>query len=228
MIYRESLHRTYLIKNVSDKTGTCFTIDIDKKQYLCTAKHLLEDFKGDYIDIMRNKQWIKLPVSLVGYGSKNSDIIVLASKTQLSPNYLLTTEENIVGLGLDVYFLGFPFGYICSDGKTVNQGFPIPFVKKAIVSAVEVDNACVSLLLDGHNNLGFSGGPVIYTDHSTKKTHVISIISAYRCEYQSVFDQQNEMKMPFQALANSGIIVSYSIQHALDAIANNPIGFKLQ
>ena len=62
-------------------------------------------------------------------------------------------------LSQDVYFLGFPYD-LTNDGGTINRNFPIPLIKKGILSAIQVGEV-KTLLLDGHNNPGFSGGPVV-------------------------------------------------------------------
>ena len=63
----------------------------------------------------------------------------------------ITTDRMI--LSENVCFLGYPFNFATGD-KGINAGFPVPFVKKAIVSAFEDS----TIYLDGHNNPGFSGG----------------------------------------------------------------------
>ena len=41
---------------------------------------------------------------------------------------------------------------------------PLAFMKKGIFSATTNENGAVVFFLDGHNNPGFSGGPVVYRD----------------------------------------------------------------
>ena len=53
--------------------------------------------------------------------------------------------------GHDVFPLGYPYG---------GTGGPAAFIKKAIVSA---ENG-TEIFLDGHNNKGFSDGPIVYYD----------------------------------------------------------------
>jgi hypothetical protein len=42
--------------------------------------------------------------------------------------------------------------------------FSVPLIKKAIISATVHEHGATVLLLDGHNNPGFSGGPIVYRD----------------------------------------------------------------
>jgi len=79
-------------------------------------------------------------------------------------------------LAQDCFFLGFPFfDEIDYQPAGSDSGFPIAFVKKAIVSALDENY----IYLDGHNNPGFSGGPVIFTNYQTKKQQICGVISGY-------------------------------------------------
>ena len=77
------------------------------------------------------------------------------------------------------------------------------------------------ILLDGHNNPGFSGGPVIVTgkDPSKNEIKVIAVIAAY-------LNQSKIIKSPVGDLVNdenSGIVISYSINHVNEIIKANPV-----
>ena len=101
-----------------------------------------------------------------------------------------------------------------------NEGFPLPLVKKAVVSAVMVDGK--PLLLDGHNNAGFSGGPVVRRWNGNEQS-VIAVVSGYRYDRGKVRDENgNETSYTYDT--NTGIIVAHNIQHAVELIAANPIG----
>jgi hypothetical protein len=56
----------------------------------------------------------------------------------------------------------------------------LPFVKKAIISAYDVVNGINIWYLDGINNPGFSGGPVVFNRHGSTDWHVAAVVSAYR------------------------------------------------
>ena len=62
--------------------------------------------------------------------------------------------------GQDVYFLGFPYG-LHGDMSALSNDLPFPFVKKGIISLFHNDGVN-RIYLDGHNNPGFSGGPVVF------------------------------------------------------------------
>jgi len=127
--------------------------------------------------------------------------------------------------GQDVFFLGFPFG-LASDSRDLNGGFPFPLVKKATLSAINFGPNAV-MLLDGLNNPGFSGGPVVYTKPGSARLDysVAGVISGYRFNRLSV--DHGSDSTPLTVNENTGIIIAYSINHAVRIIENNPIGFPL-
>ena len=211
----------------NDKFGTCFTIDIDGKQYICTAKHCVEDFDSDYIEIFHEGTWKKLGVELAGYGSKDTDICVMSPEIQLSPSWPVIPTAGGMLLGQDVFFLGFPYGIRTEHGD-FNRRFPVPLVKRATFSAMTKEKERNILFLDGHNNPGFSGGPVVFCEGGKPGTdyRVASVISGYRFEPEKIIDDEgNETQYRYHS--NTGIIISYNINHALDVIRNNPIGFEI-
>ena len=160
MITSNVIHRVFRIR-YGDSEGTGFTVEVAGKEYLVTAKHVVAALDGkETISIFSNGDWSHLEVILVGHSPEDADISVLAAARILTPQGL-PMEASAGGLiyGQDVYFLGFPYGY---TGSFVlgRGGYPLPFVKKATVSLLDRKK----MILDGHNNPGFSGGPVVYTE----------------------------------------------------------------
>jgi S1-C subfamily serine protease len=227
MVTSNILQRTFRIK-FGEGAGTCFTIDVENRQYVVTARHVVEGMKQtDKVEILHDNKWVGLPVKLVGFGENDSDIALIALSEQLSPTLPLTAATNDMYLSQDVYFLGFPYGLQIDVTSEINSLFPLPLVKKAIISSFEFrGNVLSSMLLDGHNNPGFSGGPVFYSPPGTKESKVAGVISGYRYEWESVFIEQKKTELTYQS--NTGIIVAWSINYALDIIRKNPIGFVLQ
>lgn len=230
MITSNVIHRVFQIK-WGESSGSCFTIDVDGKQYICTAKHVLDGFDSGQVELFHDGKWKSLEVQRVGYGSNNTDICILSSQVQLSPNLQMEPTKDGITLSQEVYFLGFPYG-IASMLKGItgdfNRQFPVPFVKKAILSAI-LQGDQTMLLLDGHNNSGFSGGPVVFSEAGKPNNsyRVASIISGYKCESESIVDAKGvETSLTYRA--NTGIVISYDIKHALDAIHANPIGCPIQ
>ena len=226
MITTNVIRRVFKFMN-NGLTGIIFTLEIDKKQYIITAKHLVKDITNSSIaEIYFEKQWKEINLSLVGHSPADIDISVLATDIQLTPPKLPcepSTKEII--FGQDVYFLGFPFDII-PDGGPMNRGYPFPFVKKAILSAILVKNDHEVLYLDGHNNPGFSGGPVVYKSPNNYRFRICGVVSGYRFQEQPGFESGSPINIYFRE--NTGIIISHGINSAIDIIHNNPIGFQLE
>ena len=214
-------------------SGTCFTVDHNKRQYIVTAKHIVEDITSSAtIKIRHDESWKDCQVNLVGHCGEIVDIVeeavdisVLAADFQLSPTLPLPTNPDKISLGQDVYFLGFPYGLNTKVGK-LNRDFPIPFIKKAILSATY--GKFDLMFLDGHNNPGFSGGPVILsqTNNQSNSFSVAGVISGYKREMRPVFLAGERTNLKFKY--NTGIIFAYGIDHAIHLINQNPIGFNLK
>ena len=152
------LQRTFRI-GYRGSAGTCFTIDVGGKRYLITAKHVVDGIQDDEtVDISHNKDWLPVRVRLVGHGAGDVDVTVLAPQMMFGAAHSLKHSTAGVVLGEDIYFLGFPYGLSMEVKTDLNAGFPLPLVKKAAVSALGLEDG--PILLDGHNNVGFSGGPV--------------------------------------------------------------------
>ena len=161
MITTNVFQRTFQF-SFGESQGTCFTVDHDNRQYIVTARHLVERLTDSAtIKIKHEEVWKDCLVNLVGHCEGKIDISVLAAGFQISPTYTLPTSAGGITLGQDVYFIGFPYG-IASEIGELNRNFPLPFVKKATFSAStpKLD----ILFLDGHNNPGFSGGPVVFSE----------------------------------------------------------------
>lgn len=216
------LQRTFQLKYGS-QTGACFTLDVDGRQYLITARHVVDGIKGGgQIEIRRDSQWQPLGVKAFFPSPQSVDIAVLAPSVQISPSLLLPADSVNLFVSQDVYFLGFPYG-LSMDAKNLNAGFPLPFVKKGIVAAVvAADGGAEIIVVDGLNNPGFSGGPLVYQDVKTRELKVAGVVSSYRFQEDRVFEGGKETTLSVRS--NTGLIVAYGIRKALDAIRTNPVG----
>ncbi|MCF6348335.1 MAG: serine protease [Flavobacteriaceae bacterium] len=143
------------------------------------------------------------------------DIALIKSDIKITPNHFELSDNGSL-LGEDGYFLGFPFG-LKMDNTSLNSGFPLPFVKKASISAI-IDKDGISLqFLDGHNNPGFSGGPVVFKNRTGKSNYkwtIIGVISSY-------LNDSKELATPTGKIMykeNSGIILSYGSKHILEIL----------
>lgn len=118
----------------------------------------------------------------------------------------------------------------------------LPYVKRCTVSAEVQEKGLKIWVLDGINNHGFSGGPVLYG--TGKKQEVFAVISGYHEEPLEVLPAPNsgekqtdsippspelpgkESKGPKREIvnANSGFVLAFGIEPAIKAIQNDPIG----
>ena len=233
MITANVLQRTFRVRT-ERYTGTTFAIDLEGKQYLVTARHLVEGFSsGDTLQIFHEKQWKHIPIDLVGLGEGEIDVAVFACRLQLAPTYDLEPTAQGIGLGQTVYFLGFPFGW---DGgaEEINRDFPLPFVKSGVFSAMTFQDPR-KIFVDGHNNTGFSGGPVVFYENEDRQKglRVAGVVSNYPTPLEPVVNKGGEpiLNRDDEPIAyvqeNPGITVAFNIRHATDLIEANPIGFQL-
>ena len=217
------LQRTFLI-HYRGNTGTCFTIDAQGRRYLITAKHVVGSIRdAAVVDLSFDGNWLPLRVRLVGHGAGDIDVTALSPQELFGASHALKLTTAGLVLAEDIYFLGFPYGLGMEVKTELNAGFPLPLVKKAVVSALGLEDG--PMLLDGHNNAGFSGGPV--TRRGTKEEQtVIGVVSGYRYDRHKVLDANgNETSHTYDT--NTGIIIAHDIRHALAIIAAHPIGIAV-
>lgn len=218
-ITNEIIQKVLLIK-YNKGTATGFFVKYKNHTYLITAKHVVDSINktrklnGDTINIkaFQNSQWIPISGRVYFNNNKKVDIAVINTPSiKLDTiNFDLTVKGMI--LGENGYFLGFPFG-----GTTMidsaNFNSPLPLVKGALLSSFYHEKEAFILLLDAHNNPGFSGGPIVFRNHNTEtpyKWNVIGVVSGYR-------KQENESsKMKYYE--NSGIMIGYGIYHAIEIV----------
>lgn len=220
------LQRVFLLR-YKDKAGTAFTIDVDNRQYIITAKHIVPGILDvDTITILHEGSWKQLEVKFIPIESRHTDIAVLAPIQQLSPALPLSPTSDGIFVSQQVYFLGFPY-LMRTEIEDFNNGFPIPFVKSGILSAIEphqIEGYSI-LYVDGFTNPGFSGGPLVFKDARSGELKVAGVVSGYRINADSVVDKNTTTTLT--VLANSGIVVAYDISSAVAAIRKRPEGIKL-
>jgi S1-C subfamily serine protease len=147
------LLRVLLLKVGGGGTGTGFTLDVEGRQYLITAKHVVNGLKGKTkIEIRQNKNWTPIDVTVFPCADP-VDIAVLI------PDHVLTDTANMpmeangsVYVTQEVYFLGFPFGSSAGEHVPAFGTNPIPVAKHGILSEIDRD----SVEVDAINNPGFS------------------------------------------------------------------------
>ena len=218
-------------------TGTAFAIDRASRQYLVTARHVVDGIQsGNVIKLLHEGEWRNLPVQVVGIGKGEADVAVLACSSLLAPPHPLPASPEKITYGQAVSFLGYPFGWDAGS-EQINRGIPIPFVKGGILSAM-VFGDVTKFYLDAHGNKGFSGGPLVFVPMGRPETefHVAGIVSHYpnpQVSWQPLVDRKGNSLTDAAGetigyiMENPGIVVAIGIQHALELIDANPIGFRL-
>lgn len=203
--------------------GTGFSLDHDRRQYLVTAQHLVEEFETvGCLQIFHDTEWKRLNVTLVGE-NVGADVAVFAAEQLLSAVDLKArpTSADLI-YGQEAFFLGFPFGWK-GHAPDVMNGFPLPFVKRATVSMFDFANVDGWMFLDGLNNEGFSGGPVGYRVGNTQEWRIGGVIAAYHSTHD--FIEVKEEKTELSYYSNSGLIYATPIKRVIELIDANPIGF---
>ena len=226
MITSNVIQRTLHIKR-DNSEGTAFTLDHGGKQYLVTARHVVEGIaSGERIFVVHGGQRKPVKIRVVGVGEGDVDVAVLACQQQLSPMHPLEpSEPKDFFYGQQVYFLGFPFGWN-SGGEDINHGWPLPFVKAGIISAMSFSTPVDRIYIDAHVNKGFSGGPLVFSPLGRQNVlHVAGVVVGYPKLFQPVVDDHGNPVA--RVKENPGIVVAIGIQHVVALIEANPIGFAL-
>lgn len=219
MVQSEIYNRVFRIC-FGNGAGTAFTMEHQGEQFLVTAKHLFKNAgfpSSASIRLVIGKDYQSYEVDIRYPANPNVDIAVMKLKTKsfLTPVYQNSYSTEGLVYGQDVYFVGFPYEYDTILGLIPGGNAPIPFVKKACVSAI-LQNGMGTILLDGINNPGFSGSPVCFKKiGSTEKTmSILGVISSYRFDKQPIYDQ-NGTQTSFYVKENTGIIVVTDIKYAI-------------
>ena len=204
------LQRTFAIQ-YNGEIGTAFTIDIEGRQYLITARHVVARISENAeIGIFYDGAFHMFKTKIVGLGNGAIDIAVLALSQQLSVTLPLpTVSGSQLTVGQDLYFLGFPYA-MGADPSSTNPNYPFPFVKKAILSAFGLDRDGASwFYLDGHNNKGFSGGPVVFgTPGGSEGLVVAGVVSGFVPWPEPI--TQNGKATSLSYNDNTGIMIAFN------------------
>jgi hypothetical protein len=232
------LSRVYLIEYKNER-GTVFSIDIDDREYWVTARHILTGAKGKPYGTVSEKniqakllnpggdgeQWISEKFGVLQPES-DVDVVVLVPHAPIlkDPPVSPPATSSSVFFGESCEFLGFAYG----GGwklRLPNRTVWLPYIKHCIISGADMDSKL--WILDGINNAGFSGGPVIAGTGTDLK--IVAIISGYHSEPTAVMRGNSSTATSASQETvniNSGFILAYDISHAEELIKSNPIGPK--
>jgi len=207
--------RVFFLK-VGSNAGTAFTVERGGKQYLVTAKHLVSGLpsRDAAIQIFKDQSWDDHIVSIVYPQNPDVDMAVLTSRKAFPGTLELEPTMEGIMLSQDVFFLGFPHGMTT---VSVWGGYPLPLVKRGIISALDYkDKSRIIIYVDGFNNPGFSGGPIVFSVGNTNKFRIAGVVSGYRYEKDKVYMGPNITD--YAVLSNTGILIGHSIQHAVEVM----------
>lgn len=214
MLTNNILQRVFRL-SVNNRSGSAYTIEKDGQQYLVSASHIFEgQTEVNEVLIYHGKRWKPYNVQIVfNSPKKDADTIIFRLNEPISPTHDVT--YNLAGAitGTWCYLLGFPFGF-SNGAEEINENYPIPFIKAALLSALDGDShGFVKLYLDGHNNKGFSGGPVVWIPPGTKNMQVIGTISGFHKEapHSDATDEECDL-----FAVNSGIVIAHWLPNLFD------------
>ena len=214
---RNGLENTF---NIASDTsiGTGFLIKNNNQEFLITARHLfrkkIKNNEEVLITVCLNNVNKVFKVKIYLHQNPNIDIAVLKIPQSISqfPSLLLKGGDSYF-LAQECLFFGYPLN---SLGSITKEGKKIPLVKRAIISAIYDENGIDYLLLDGHNNPGFSGGPLLTYSHQMENQYIIGVITAYYPQPHKI--KLNDTIPPITFNENSGIIVAFPSQYILEIL----------
>jgi hypothetical protein len=213
------LERTFFIQT-DTLGGACFSVIYKETEFIITAKHLFKKKTTNNSEVKVKIYINGIPKIITAkcffHKDNNVDIAVLKIPIITSNKGSYDLLGTLI-FGQDIYFCGFP-----SLGGSIyfTNGFidkPYPIIKKGILSGMIKTNGCSIMLLDGHNNPGFSGGPVVFYDYYVNKYMIGGVISGYLFQENKIAGDTTK-KLIVQE--NSGIILCFDIKNALEIIDN--------
>lgn len=218
MVQTEVIKRVFRIR-FAGSAATAFTLEQDNVQFLITAKHVFEDAKWPdtaTIELLIDGTYKSFLVDIKYPKDSRIDIAVLKTNPYQVLTPFMGNSFSTAGLifGQDVYFLGYPYNYDSLLVSFPGSNSPAPFVKKACLSGILAPSPSV-MFLDGHNNPGFSGGPVCFKKAGDKLFTIAGVISGYRYSQMPVFDKDNK-KTEYYIKENTGIINAADISFAVN------------
>jgi hypothetical protein len=194
-------------------------MDYEGKMYLITARHVVQGLpeRNGTIQILR-------PEGMKDYHivrallppSNDVDIAVLETNEKVSTPFPVAIAQKGEGptMGQQLWFLGYPFRERLHSHFANGE---LPFIKRGTMSAVDATNPdAIVLYIDGFNNEGFSGGPIVYWDFGKHSYRITGVVKGYKSDAAKVL--VNGEPVDTQLLVNSGILVGYNIKHAIEAI----------
>ncbi len=196
--------------------GAAFTIDRNDRQWLITARHLLPPNEAaPECVISRGAFRAFLRLGFLADPGGDGDVAVAPLQSPITPQLELHPTSEGLSWSQIVYFLGFPYGMATDVG---DPGQELAFVKQAIVSASQrVSDELSIWYLDGFNNPGFSGGPVVASTERFATMQVVGIVFGNR-SYERPLEIEKKKVEEAVVRENTGIIMATDIRYATQLI----------
>jgi hypothetical protein len=208
------------------RLGTAFAIEIDNRQFVVTAAHIVEDFPRQ--PLLRNwmGRWEGVEAQRITANPDFVDVAIFAPKVQISAAPAINLGSDALIFGQELMVLGYPFDpdefAKEADPIYLANGSPLPMVKRAGFAWMRKAPGAghMTLYLDCYANEGFSGGPVCgypaLRGSAERDLTIAALVSHYVPDSQPVLDGANAT--PLTSRQNPGILVAPTILHAVDGI----------
>jgi S1-C subfamily serine protease len=219
----EIMQRTFLIRNDAASTyGTAFLVDHKGIAYLVTARHMVEGLPVTKatIGVWQDNTWKSMQtVKTLFPKSDEVDIAVLKLDQKVPTPFSIQPQDDTSGptMGQPLWFLGYPFQLGTTFGPGAHWDGGAPFIKRGTMSALDGSNQdAIVYYIDGFNNPGFSGGPILYWSFSKHAYKILGVVKGFRPEAAQMV--VNGRPVDTAVMVNSGILIAYHIKHAVDAM----------
>jgi hypothetical protein len=140
------------------------TVEHAEREWLVTARHLIPPEPAPEVRLRSRHIDTRMRLPFLPPLLDSADVAVAPLQEPITPQLELVPSSAGLMWSQQVYFLGFPFGM--ATQLSDDESDRIAFVKQAIVSASVKRAGLQVWYLDGHNNVGFSGGPRAVPDHA--------------------------------------------------------------
>ena len=224
----ELLRQTFKVRTAAG-TGTAFTIEVDDRQYIVTAQHVLGSTSPVMLEIqVSSTVWRPVPVTIIDMAGPPVDVAVLATDSMLGSRSSVPVGIGTVVYGQEVRFLGYPHDFEFVAVPEFRHA-PLPLVKAGILSAIGDDGAGIlHLLVDAAANRGFSGGPLVLPRRSEDGSidwHIAGVVTG---GYERRVPVKNESGAVIGwTKVDIGILHAISIDAVRRMIGDNPAGYPL-
>lgn len=221
----EMLKQTELIK-VGDAIGTAFCIDYGGERYLVTARHILAGLPVQRATILlwEKGEWKEIPTKRTLFVSpSNVDIAVLETYVfARNSSAIAATDNSKPSIGQKVWYLGYPSQTETRSNSTksdtlYSKTWTVPAIKSGTISSIDVSTPDAPILhIDGPNDPGFFGGPILCWEPNNHAFRILGVIQGYENVSDSPRIKSREANR--NASVSNGFLIGYTVDYAMNAI----------